>query len=284
MNKEIVLITGASSGIGKATALLLLQKGYIVYATAPELFGMTDLQEKGAKIMQLDITNSENCKRIVDYIYKESKSIDILVNNAGYGLYGAIEDVSIEDARQQFEVHLFGLIQLTQMVLPKMRDNRKGRIINISSILGRMTLPMGGWYHASKYALEGISDCLRQEVKPFGIKVILINPGAIESEWANLALSKANENSKNTAYSNMTNQLTHLISKSIKIQGKASKVAQKVWKACQSPKPKIRYVVPAHAKLLCIFQKLVSENSFNYFKEKLIMLVTSENKKKYPSL
>ncbi|MBN2596259.1 oxidoreductase [Labilibaculum sp.] len=269
MKEKIVLITGASSGIGKASALLFIDKGYSVYATAPSTIAMTDLEEKGAKILQLDVTNSENCRQVVNRIYKESKHIDILVNNAGFGLYGAIEDVPLADAREQFEVNLFGLAQLTQMILPKMRANREGRIINISSILGRMTLPMGGWYHASKYALEGISDCLRQEVKSFGIKVILINPGAIESDWANIALSKASKNSKNTNYRAMTIQLENLLLKSKKIQVKAEKVAEVIVKASLSKNPKIRYIVPTHAKLICFLRQLISEKSFDYFKEKL---------------
>ncbi|WP_320020085.1 oxidoreductase [Labilibaculum manganireducens] len=269
MKEKIVLITGAYSGIGKASALLFLKKGYTVYATAPSTIAMIDLEKKGARILQMDVTNSENCRQVVNRIYKESKRIDILVNNAGFGLYGAIEDVSPEDARQQFEVNLFGLVQLTQMVLPIMRANCEGKIINISSILGRMTLPMGGWYHASKYALEGISDCLRQEVKSFGIKVILINPGVIESDWANIALSKAKENSKNSVYGTMTIQLENLLIKSRKIQVKAEKAAEVIVKASLSNNPKIRYIVPTHAKLIWFLRKLISEKSFDYFKEKL---------------
>lgn len=269
MKEKIVLVTGASSGIGKATALLFLEKGYIVYATAPTTIAMSDLKIKGARILQLDVSNLENCRQVVSHIYEKSENINILVNNAGYGLYGAIEDVTIADARQQFEVNLFGLMQLTQMILPKMRENREGKIINISSILGRMTFPMGGWYHASKYALEGISDSLRQELRAYGIRVILINPGAIESEWANIALSKANENSKNTTYGTMTKQLENLLLKSIRIQGKAEDVAKVIVRASQSRNPRIRYIVPTHAKLIWVFTKLIPESSFDYFKRKL---------------
>jgi short-subunit dehydrogenase len=268
MKEKIVLITGASSGIGKASALLFLKKGYTVYATAPSTIAMIDLETKGARVLQLDITNTENCRQVVNLIYKESERIDILVNNAGFGLYGAIEDIPMTDARQQFEVNLFGLMQLTQMILPKMRVNREGRIINISSILGRMTLPMGGWYHASKYALEGISDCLRQELRSFGVKVILINPGAIKSEWSAVALSKAIEHSKNTAYATMTKQLENLLLKSIKIQGKAEKVAEVIVNACESRNPRIRYIVPTHAKLIWFLRKLINESSFDYFKRR----------------
>lgn len=268
MKEKIVLITGASSGIGKASALLFLKKGYTVYATAPSTIAMIDLETKGARVLQLDITNTENCRQVVNLIYKESERIDILVNNAGFGLYGAIEDVPMTDARQQFEVNLFGLVQLTQMILPKMRENCEGRIITISSILGRMTLPMGGWYHASKYALEGISDCLRQELRSFGVKVILINPGAVKSEWADIALSKAIQYSKNTDYGTMTKQLENLLLKSIKIQGKAEKVAEVIVNASESRNPRIRYIVPAHAKLIWFLKKLINESSFDYFKRR----------------
>lgn len=268
MKEKIVLITGASSGIGKASALLFLKKGYTVYATALSTNAMMDLEAKGARILQLDITNTENCRQVVNHIYKKSECIDILVNNAGFGLYGAIEDVPMADARQQFEVNLFGLMQLTQMIIPKMRVNCDGRIINISSILGRMTLPMGGWYHASKYALEGVSDCLRQELRSFGVKVVLINPGAIESEWAGIALSKAIEYSKNTAYGTMTKQLENLLLKSRKIEVKAEKVAEVIVNASESRNPRIRYIVPTHAKLIWLLRKIITENSFDYFKRK----------------
>lgn len=278
MRQKIVLITGASSGIGKASALLFLQKGYKVYATAPTTNTMIDLKLKGANVLQLDVTNSENCTQVINLICNESERIDILVNNAGFGLYGAIEDVSLADARQQFEVNLFGLMQLTQMILPKMRKNREGRIINISSILGKITLPMGGWYHASKYALEGITGCLRQEVRSSGIKVILINPGAIESEWAGIALSKTKENSKNSAYNIMIQQLENLFLKSKVIEGKAEEVAKVIVKASESKQPKIRYVVPNHAKLIWFLRKLISERSFDYFTRRLFKFHSSEEK------
>ena len=270
MNEKTVLITGASSGIGKSTAALFLRKGYTVYASAPNLGQMSDLKEMGAHLIKLDISNKRDCQNAVDLILKESGRINILINNAGYGLYGSIEDVTIEDARRQFEVNLFGLVELTKFVLPSMRNNQDGRIINISSILGAMTLPMGGWYHASKYALEGITDCLRQEVKAFRIKVILINPGAIESNWAELAFSHASNNSGDSIYKEQTIELNELFKKSKILAGKADQVAQVIVQASEKKRPKIRYLVPFHAKLIWFIRRISNERFFKFISSKLI--------------
>ena len=269
MKKRIVLITGASSGIGKSTAELFLKKEYTVYASAPNVNKMHELRKKGAHLIKLNISNKKDCQNAIDSILKASGSIDILINNAGYGLYGAIEDVTIEDAKKQFDVNLFGLVELTKLVLPTMRKNKNGRIINIRSILGAMSLPMGGWYHASKYALEGITDSLRQEVKAFGIKVILINPGAIESKWAEIAFSFAKINSGNTVYADQSIQLKQLFKKSKALEGKANQVAQVIEKASTKKKPKIRYLVPFHAKFIWIARRISNERLFNFISLKI---------------
>lgn len=270
MNEKTVLITGASSGIGKASALLFLQNNYKVYATAPTTENMIDLEKKGARILQLDITNSDNCRQIADLIHQESGNLDVLINNAGFGLYGALEDVPLAEGRHQFEVNLFGIVELTQLFLPSMRANEKGRIINISSILGRTSLPLGGWYHASKYALEGISESLRQEVSQFGIDVILINPGAIKSEWAGIALSNANKYSANTIYNQQLEQVQNLFLQSKSVEITAEQVAHAILTASESAKPKVRYIVGQHAKLFWLINGLLNERFFNYCKNKWI--------------
>src|SRR5512138_2425880 len=161
--KRVVFITGASSGIGKETAQLLNAKGYVVYAAARRVEKMTDLEKLGVHLVEMDVTDDTSMVSGVNSILAQEGSIDILVNNAGYGSYGAIEDVPIDEARRQFEVNVFGLPRPTQLVLPAMRAARSGTIVNISSMGGRIWTPIGGWYHASKHALEMVSNALRVE-------------------------------------------------------------------------------------------------------------------------
>src|ERR1700761_7097587 len=185
MNR-VALVTGASSGIGEATVKLLLKKRYTVYAAARRLDRMAKLKEAGAKLIDLDLTDDASIVACVDAIRKESERLDVLVNNAGYGSYGALEDVPMDEARRQFEVNLFGAARLCQLALPMMREQKYGKIVNVSSVGGSFGDPFGNWYHATKYALEGLSDCLRIELIPFGIDVIIIQPGAIRTEWAGI--------------------------------------------------------------------------------------------------
>ena len=181
-------ITGASSGLGKEIALRLLEEGYTVYGAARRVEQMQDLAERGASVLQLDITQEDTLGAAISRVIVESGGIDVLVNNAGFGLYGAVEDTSLADARYQFEVNLFGLARLTQLVLPHMRDRGSGRILNMSSMGGKIYTPLGAWYHASKHALEGWSDCLRLEVAPFGIDVVVIEPGVIRTAFGDTML------------------------------------------------------------------------------------------------
>ena len=170
MTKKIALVTGASAGMGKDFARALLDEGMIVYAAARRLEQMQDLAELGAITVKMDITKEEDIQTLVQQINKDHGAVDVLINNAGFGLYGAVEDVDINDARYQFEVNLFGLARLTQALLPAMREQGSGTIINISSMGGKVYAPFGAWYHATKHALEGWSDCLRLELKDFGMR------------------------------------------------------------------------------------------------------------------
>jgi len=181
------LVTGASSGIGEETVKGLLAAGYIVYAGARRVDAMHSLEAAGARVLSLDVTDDASMTAAVDAILRETGRIDVLVNNAGYGSYGALEDVPLDEGRRQFEVNIFGLARLTQLVLPTMRAQRAGRIVNISSIGGKFGQPFGAWYHATKFAVEGLSDSLRMELHPFGIDVVIIQPGATHSEWAKIA-------------------------------------------------------------------------------------------------
>ena len=198
--KKVALISGASAGIGKATAIYLAQHGYSVYGAARRVEKMQELETYGIKPIGLDVTKDESMLACVNQILTEAGSIDVLVNNAGFGSYGAIEDVTMEDARYQLEVNVFGAMRLAQLVLPSMRKNKHGKIVNVSSVGGKVAFPLGGWYHASKFALEALSDSMRNEVRSFGIDVIVIEPGATKSEWGNIALNSLLKVSGETAY------------------------------------------------------------------------------------
>lgn len=248
---KIVLITGASSGMGKETAHLLLKQGFEVYAVARRIEMMSDLQKAGAHVMKMDITKEEEILLVVDQIMKEKGRIDVLINNAGFGMYGAMEDTSIEDARYQFEVNIFGLARLTQLVLPGMREKRSGKIINISSMGGKIYTPLGSWYHATKHALEGWSDCLRIELKPFGIDVVIIEPGLIQTEFGEVMLQPMMKRSGNTAYADMARKVEKA-TKDIYEKGQtspASVVSNAILRSIQSKNPKTRYAVGKMAKL-----------------------------------
>ncbi len=197
--KKVILLTGASSGIGYQIAEILAKEGHVVYGAARRTEKMETLKQFGVKPIYLDVTDEESIKSAIDTIIVNEGCIDVLINNAGYGSYGAIEDVEINEAKMQFEVNLFGLARLVQLVLPHMRKQKSGRIINISSMGGRLTSYFGGWYHATKYALEAFSDALRMEVADFGIDVSLIEPGGIKTEWGIIAADKLANSAKGGA-------------------------------------------------------------------------------------
>ncbi|MHA2959361.1 oxidoreductase [Priestia megaterium] len=260
--KGVVLITGASAGMGKATAELLLEKGYIVYGAARRVDKMKDLEVKGAKILAMDVTDEQSMVDGVNQIIKEQGRIDVLFNNAGYGSYGAVEDVSLDEAKRQFEVNLFGLSRLTQLVLPHMRKQRSGKIINNSSMGGKVYTPLGAWYHATKHALEGYSDCLRFEVAQFGIDVVIIEPGSIESEWNDITLENVQKTSGHTAYAKMTKAFVDMSKRAPKSTS-PKVIAEIVLRAIESKKPKTRYVAGQFAKPLIALRKLVSDRMYD---------------------
>ena len=202
MNKvrKVVLVTGASSGIGFDAAQALAARGHKVYAAARRVEKMEPLKAKGIEVLRMDVTDEASMAEGVESILKNEGRIDVLVNNAGYGFFGAIETVPMEEARRQVEVNVFGLARLCQLVLPTMRKQGGGRIVNTSSIAGRSVFYFGGWYHVSKYSVEALSDALRMEMKPFGIDVSMIEPGAIKTDWGIIAARHLAESTKDTAY------------------------------------------------------------------------------------
>ncbi|HEX7291069.1 MAG TPA: oxidoreductase [Conexibacter sp.] len=190
---KAVLITGCSSGIGRATARRLAASGWTVYATARRPDSIADLEAAGCRTLALDVTDEQSMISAVRTIEQTHGAVGVLINNAGYSQSGAIETVPLDAARRQFETNVFGLARLTQLVLPQMRDQRWGKIVNLGSMGGKLVFPGGGWYHATKHALEAISDALRFEVRGFGIDVILLEPGLITTEFGNAAVASMSE-------------------------------------------------------------------------------------------
>jgi NAD(P)-dependent dehydrogenase (short-subunit alcohol dehydrogenase family) len=185
---EAVLITGCSTGIGRATAEHLAKRGHTVYATARKLDSISDLEAHGCRLLELDVTDDASMTAAVKAVEDAEGAVGVLVNNAGYSQSGAVESIPMDAVRKQFETNVFGLVRMCQLVLPGMREQRWGRIINISSMGGRLVFPGGGYYHATKFAVEALSDALRFEVKGFGIGVVLIEPGLIKTEFGTAAV------------------------------------------------------------------------------------------------
>jgi len=200
MQSKVILITGASSGIGYDAAQTLARQGHKVYAAARRTELMEPLKADGIMPLSLDVTDEESMQRCVQSVLDKEGRIDVLVNNAGYGWFGAIETTPMEEARRQLEVNVFGLSRMCQLVLPAMRKQGKGRIINTASIAGKIVLLYGGWYHVSKFSVEALSDALRMEVKPFGIDVSIIEPGGIKTDWGIIAARHLRESSAGTPY------------------------------------------------------------------------------------
>lgn len=254
---KTVLVTGASAGIGKATAIYLAQNGYNVYGAARRTDKMQDLKTYGITPIALDVTKDNSIVACVNQIFSETGSIDVLINNAGFGLQGAVEDVPMEDARYQMEVNLFGAVRLTQLVLPKMRQNKYGKIVNVSSVGGKIAFLLAGWYHASKFALEGLSDSLRMEVKPFGIDVIVIEPGGIKSEWADVANENMMRISGNTVYKEMaTNAKKANANDSFP---EPIVIAKLIKESIEAKSPKTRYAGGHLVKLILAIRRIVSD-------------------------
>lgn len=201
MNRpQVVLITGASSGIGKSAAKALLSRGLIVYAAARRTERMRDLAALGARVLPLDVTDESARSVCFEVVRREQGRLDVLINNAGYGCCGAIEDVPLSEAKKQLDVNLLGAMAMAQLALPLMRAQGGGRIINMASLGSRVWFPYCGWYHASKFAIEGVTHCLRMEAAPFGVRVVLIEPGAIATGWGEIAADSLIKASGHGAY------------------------------------------------------------------------------------
>ena len=257
--QKVALVTGASAGIGKAIVRRLLREGWVVYGAARRLEQMADIVGEGARAVALDVTDEASMQAGVGAILAATGRIDALVNNAGYGSYGALEDVPLSEAKRQFEVNVFGLVRLTQLVLPAMRAAKAGTIVNISSMGGRIWTPVGGWYHATKHAVEVLSDALRVETRPFGIRVVVVQPGAIKSEWAAIAGKTLQESSRSSVYGAVTEPMARTLQKAETKSASPDVVANAVAKAVTSRRPRRRYATPMDAKLLIFMRWLLPE-------------------------
>lgn len=263
---KTVLVTGASAGIGRATAIYLAQNGYKVYGAARRVEKMEDLKTYGVQPIALDVSDENSILAGVTKILKQDGRIDILINSAGLGSYGALEDVAMAEAKNQMEINLFGASRLIQLVLPEMRKNKFGKIVNISSIGGKVGLPMGSWYHASKFAIEGLSDCLRNEVKQFGIDVIVIEPGSTKSEMIANGSADLMRVSGNTAYKDLANAVVKSYAAQKDKAIEAVEIAKLIAKGIESKSPKTRYIA-SNAKVFLFIRKLLSDQLF----DKLVM-------------
>lgn len=263
---SVILITGASSGIGFITAQNLAQQGHVVYGAARRLDKLEELKQYGVKPISLDVTDEESMGKAVKEIIANESRIDVLVNNAGYGSYGAVEDVTIEEAKKQFDVNLFGMARLTQMVLPYMRKQHSGRIINTSSMGGRLVSYMGAWYHATKYAVEAFSDALRMETADFGIKVSLIEPGGIKTNWGFIAADHLEESAQGGAYEKQAEKTAAGMRKqySSKLLSDPKVISKAISKAVNKRHPRPRYLIGMGAKPLVFAKTILPTAGFDF--------------------
>lgn len=242
----VILITGASSGIGYEAARMLAERGHKVYGAARRTERMEPLRQYGVVPVALDVTSDASAKEAVDYIMHEEGRIDVLVNNAGYGELGPMETTSLEDAQRQLDVNVLGLARMTQLVLPYLRSQRSGRIVNVASIAGRITFCFAGWYNASKYAVEALSDATRMEVKPYGIDVAIVEPGGVYSNWGRIAAKQLRKASGNTDYEEKAGRMANVFEmmygrNPYNLMTSAEKAARHVCKAATSRHPRARY-------------------------------------------
>ncbi len=268
---KVVLITGASSGIGAATAQRLAREGFKVYATARNIDAIASLASLGCETLALDVTDEASMRTAVMEIEAREGPIDALINNAGYSQSGALEPLSIDAVRRQFETNVFGPLRLTQLVLPGMREARWGRIVNLSSMGGKLTFPGGGAYHASKYALEAISDALRFEVKGFGIDVVTIEPGLIRTGFADAAVSSIASANRADPYASFNAALAKATKDAYRkgplarLGGTPDDVAAVILRALKARKPKARYQVTASAHVLLTLRSLMGDKQWDWF-------------------
>jgi NAD(P)-dependent dehydrogenase (short-subunit alcohol dehydrogenase family) len=263
MTAKVCLVTGASSGIGRVTALELLRAGHTVYGAARRVHKMDDIRAAGGHALEMDARDNADLDRVVATVLDERQRIDVLVNNAGTVLHGAIEDVPLDLARDQLEVNLIAPARLVQLVLPTMREQRSGTIVNVSSIGGEIALPLGAWYYASKHALEAFSDTLRMEVRPFGIDVVVIQPGIIKTGFEDRTSEQLREMSGDGAYREMAEAMAKRGETGLSDGSDPGVVADVIRQAVESDHPDTRYAVGRFADELLKLNRTLPDREFD---------------------
>ncbi len=264
--KQVILITGTSSGMGLQAVKELSADGHIVYGTVRKHEEFSSITEAGGTPLIMEMTDYETIEKAVDQVISEQGKIDVLYNNAGYALYGPVEDISIDEAKHQFDVNLFGLARLTQLVLPHMRERKKGLIINISGMGGKIYTPLGAWYHATKHALEGWSDCLRLELAEFNVNVVLIEAGGIETKFGDFISASLNKIKETTVYSSVGKMLKakeDMHNKGTFQGSHPSVIVALVKQAIAAKKPKTRYVAGKFARQLLFARKWFGDLAYD---------------------
>ncbi|CAN5495895.1 oxidoreductase [soil metagenome] len=265
-----VLITGCSTGIGRATASQLAENGWNVYATARKPDAIEGLKESGCKTLALDVTDEKSMASAVSEVEADGGSVGALVNNAGYSQSGAVETITMESLRRQFETNVFGLMRMCQLVLPGMRKAGSGRIVNISSMGGKLTFPGGGVYHATKHAVEAMSDALRFEVAGFGVGVVVIEPGLILTEFGDTAAGSIAETESDGPYAKFNDAVGKLTAEAYesglsKFGGGPETVAAKIEKALSARRPRTRYKVTASAGVIMGARRAMTDRMWDRF-------------------
>ncbi|GAA3629421.1 oxidoreductase [Kineosporia mesophila] len=267
MDTKVALVTGATSGIGAASARRLSEHGYTVYGVSRRRDRLEDLVPEGIRVFAMDLTSPESVADGVARVLGETGRIDLLVNNAGYGSLGSLEETPIQEGRRQFDVNVFGALQLTQLVLPHMRRQGSGRIVNVSSAGGKIYTPLGGWYHGTKFALEAMSDCLRLEVAQFGIEVVVVQPGPTDTEWGSIAADHVDQVSGHGPYARQAQAVAEGLRTQAPGQKRsaATDVADTIVRAATDRRPKTRYAVGLSARAAIGMRRVLPDRWFDAF-------------------
>jgi len=266
MASKAVLITGCSTGIGRTTAEHLASKGWTVYATARRPESIAELEQKGCRTLALDVTDEASMQAAVKAVEDAEGAVGVLINNAGYSQSGAVEEVAMDQVRRQFETNVFGLLRMCQLVLPGMRKQGYGRIVNISSMGGRLVFPGGGIYHGTKFSVEAISDAMRWEVRDFGIDVVLIEPGLIKTEFGDTAAHSVNEATPGDGpYADFNQMVAARTVGAYDGRGAAGPeaVAKTIERAISAKRPRTRYMVTAGARVLLNVKRVLPDRGWD---------------------
>ncbi len=265
MNQRVALVTGASTGIGHQAAIMLSKAGFTVYAGARRLDKMQPLRAYGVHVLRLDVTDEESMAAAVRHIVDDHGRVDVLVNNAGYGSYGSLEETPLDEGRRQFDVNVFGLARMTQLVLPHMREAGEGRIINVSSMGGKIYEALGAWYHASKFAVEGLSDSLRLELAPHGISVCIIEPSGTASEWGRIAGELLLATSGSGPYASQARMMAAALASTegTVFASPPQMSAKAIVRAATARKPKTRYPAGRGAGSILAARRLLPDRAFD---------------------